>query len=354
MDRIRKLLCCLLALTLSLQMSAAAYSSAAFQDVDESSPWYEGVCYAYEQGIVDGIGSNLFAPDSLLTVQQWATMLCRALENPLEVDSGKTVVERCYAKGWISVNALLEPDMTFCRGALYQSAFCAAGLDIYSYELYPNGTTLSSWDNCLRVAQELGICSSEAVVQEQVTRGEAVQLLYLLMTQDLSVTVPPILVKLTIQNDNELHLDPYLLVLHQIPESILSKFQDLGWKIVLDCEYLDELSDALGFACSGATNYQQKTIYLSEAGAVLHEMGHFVNSAIHFPYEVRKLYGLEAEAAAKVLGNYSTTNSQEYFAEYFAYWVSFRGNNRKMAALEKASPNTYLYFTELEANDWRP
>ena len=39
-------------------------------------------------------------------------------------------------------------------------------------------------------------------------------------------------------------------------------------------------------SCIGATNYSQKTIYLSDASATLHEFGHFLDWRLGFPVAV--------------------------------------------------------------------
>lgn len=60
------------------------------------------------------------------------------------------------------------------------------------------------------------------------------------------------------------------------------------------------------------------------------------------------LYAEEAEAASAVLGDYASTNSREYFAEFFEYWIDWAGDTMRLGALEKAAPETYAYFRTLE------
>lgn len=62
--------------------------------------------------------------DDPVTVRQWAAMLCGAsLDTPVE--SG--CVDEAYRRGWLPVTAVAVPESGLCRGALYQSAFAAAG-----------------------------------------------------------------------------------------------------------------------------------------------------------------------------------------------------------------------------------
>jgi hypothetical protein len=54
---------------------------------------------------------------------------------------------------------------------------------------------------------------------------------------------------------------------------------------VIGTEYLTELSRKLGVNCIGAAVYTEKWIYVSEASAVLHEFGHFLDCTMGFPHE---------------------------------------------------------------------
>ena len=46
-------------------------------------------------------------------------------------------------------------------------------------------------------------------------------------------------------------------------------------------------------------------------------------------------------------------NEREYFADCFVYWLTYRDNSKKMAALCSAAPRTYAYFFMREENDWQ-
>ena len=54
----------------------------------------------------------------------------------------------------------------------------------------------------------------------------------------------------------------------------------------------------------------------------------------------------------KVMRDYSATNCNEYFADYFRYWLENQGNSEKMEKLRAVSPKTFAYFTVLAGNDW--
>lgn len=342
----------LLAFTLIVPASAAEYS---FSDVPADSPWYESVAYIAERGITIGTGEGRYSPDAPITTRQWAVMLCRAYERTdvLAGDSGNfgsTCLAEAYRCGWLSMEAMTNPDTQMCRGALYQSAFAAIGLPVYDYILYPDGETLTDYENCLRIGTELGLCPEGTEPTEIITRGEVAALLYAVLTQEYHVDEPPILSEFPIQNNTGVNMNDYLLALREVPMPVLQKFEAKGWTYKVDFEYMAALSQKLGMSCIGATSYADKTIYVSSAKATLHEFGHFIDSIVNDSAEWDRLY--QAEASESILRDYAKTNSREYFADCFAYWVSYSGNEKHMESFQNTAPQTYAYMEMLATSNW--
>lgn len=337
-------------------LTVPAFAAERFQDVDASSPWYEGINFAAEQGISVGTGNGNFSPNQNISVRQWSAMVCRALGKQVEVPEGKafdlSCVERGYREGWIPITGMMDPDSAMCRASALESAFNACGIDLYSYELYEGGSKLCNWDNCMRVSKEYGICEPESKGNEVITRGEAVQILYQFMTTDIRIDEPPILGQMNIVNTDELPLDPYLLEIIRIPAPILEEFQKRGWSYHLDCEYIAKLSEELNMNCVGAANYAKKRITVAEPSATLHEFGHFLHQVVGFPSVLTQYYELEADAFVDIFREYSGTNVREFFADYFYYWMEHSQDTETMARLQAATPKTFAYFTELEAGGW--
>ena len=202
--------------------------------------------------------------DAPITVRQWAAMLCGAY---LDTPSESGCVAAAYRRGWLPVTAVTAPESGLCRGALYQSAFAAAGLHVYDSTLYPGGEALSAYENCLRVGAELGLCPVGAESMELVTWDEAAALLDALLTRDFQVSEPPMLTEFPIQNPDEVNLNDYLLELRRVPESILRAFADSGWTYAVDFQHLAGLTRRYGTSCTGAADYDKKHIYVSEARA---------------------------------------------------------------------------------------
>ena len=131
---------------------------------------------------------------------------------------------------------------------------------------------------------------------------------------------------------------------------MLAAFNAAGWTYRIDFDYISELSKQLNMSCIGATDYSQKTIYLSEASATLHEFGHFLDWMLGFPAEHEQLYLAEAQNSG--LRDYAKTNAREYFADSFDYWITHGSNSEMMEHLRKNAPQTWAYFEALEKINW--
>ena len=337
---------CTLVLALILPTAASAVCTR-FDDVPETADCYESVIYLAEHEITQGTGNGCFSPDAPVTVRQWAMMLCRAYEVKVEgsswSDLSQSAVEQAYRKGWLNETALSAPSIQLCRGALLKSAFAAAKIPIYDSALYAGGVSLPNHENCIRIGKELRLCDEEDDANEIVTRRDAAMLLHAILTRAFTVEAPPAPVALV--NAAGVNINDYLLALRQVPEPVLATFNAAGWTYCIDFDYMGGLSKKLNMSCIGATSYGQKTIYISEASATLHEFGHFLDWMLGFPAEHEQLF--RAEAAAAPLRDYAKTNAREYFADCFAYWVKYAENANAISLLQECAPMTYRYMEDL-------
>lgn len=343
---------CILVLALILPTAASA-ACTGFDDVPETAGCYESVMYLAEHEITQGTGNGCFSPDAPMTVRQWAMMLCRAYEVKVEgsswSDLSQSAMEQSYRKGWLNETALSAPNIQLCRGALLKSAFAAAKIPVYDSVLYAGGMSLPDHENCIRIGKELQLCGEEDDANEIVTRRDAAMLLHAILTRAFTVETPPAPVALV--NAAGVNINDYLLALRQMPEPMLAAFNAAGWTYRIDFDYISELSKQLNMNCIGATNYSQKTIYISEASATLHEFGHFLDWMLGFPAEHEQLYLAEAQNSG--LRDYAKTNAREYFADCFDYWITHGSNSEMMEHLRKNTPQTWAYFEALEKNNWR-
>ena len=84
-----------------------------FSDVTESDWFYDAVTYAYENGLMDGVGMGLFAPNSETTRAQLVTILHRLAGQPAPSgDSGFSDVETgtwyTDAVAWAAQNGIVN------------------------------------------------------------------------------------------------------------------------------------------------------------------------------------------------------------------------------------------------------
>ena len=336
----------LLALVWLLPNSASA-ACKGFVDVPEFADCYESVMYLAGHEITRGTGDNTFSPDAPITTGQWATMLCRAYSAEAKGSSwsglSRSAVEQSYRKGWLNETSISAPNPQLCRGALYRSAFAAAKIPIYDSVPYAGGVSLPDHENCIRIGKKLQLCGEEDDANEIVTRRDAAMLLHAILTRAFTVTAPE--APVTLVNAAGVNVNDFLLELRKLPEQVLDAFNAAGWTYCIDFDYMGGLSKKLNMSCIGATNYSQKTIYISEASATLHEFGHFLDWTLGFPAEHEQLF--RAEAAAAPLRNYAKTNVREYFADCFAYWVKYAGNTNAISLLQECAPMTYRYMEDL-------
>ena len=340
------LVVCTLVLALILPTAASA-ACTGFDDVPETADCYESVMYLAEHEITQGTGNGCFSPDAPVTVRQWVMMLCRAYDVKIEGSSwgdlSQSAVEQSYRKGWLNETALSAPNIQLCRGALLKSAFAAAKIPVYDSVLYTGGVSLPDYENCIRIGKELQLCGEEDDANEIVTRRDAAMLLHAILTRAFAVTAPA--APVTLVNAAGVNINDYLVALRQVPEPMLAAFNAAGWTYRIDFDYISDLSKQLNMSCIGATNYSQKTIYLSEASATLHEFGHFLDWTLGFPAEHEQLYLAEAQNSG--LRNYAKTNAREYFADSFAYWVKYAENANAISLLQECAPMTYRYMEDL-------
>ena len=339
---------CTFVLALILPTAASA-ACAGFDDVPESADCYESVMYLAEHEITRGTGNNTFSPDTPITTSQWAIMLCRGYGVETNGSSwselSRSAAAQSYRKGWLSETAISIPNTQLCRGALYKSAFAAAQIPVYDSVLYEGGVALSDYENFIRIGKELQLCGKEDNANEIVTRGEAAKLLHAILTRTFTVEAPA--APVTLVNAAGVNANDFLLELWKVPKPILDAFNAAGWTYRIDFDYMGALSDHLNMSCIGATNYSQKTIYISEASATLHEFGHFLDGRMGFPTEHERLYLAEAQNSG--LRDYAKTNAREYFADCFDYYITYGGNSEMLERLRKNAPQTCTYMDKLVA-----
>ena len=353
--KIPSMIIVLLALCMTLSMSALAVEAPVFQDVSTDSPWYDSILYAVENGITSGTGNGHFSPDQNITARQWAVMICRAYNKEVkaapDAPFGAAEMKLGFDEGWLDISAMVSPDSVMCRRYTYESIFRVERIPVFSSNLYaaeeqPNENAY------VRVAKKNGMCESTVDALDLITRGEAIHIIHLMLTKEIRVDTPSLVQMVNLVNvDNTLALNDFLLEINKIPEAILYAFQADGWSYRIDSKFVNDFSNRKGEKYAGCCSYMDKSIYVKYSYATIHEFGHYYHHIID-EGNFDEIYRKEAAAASVVLGDYAATNKSEYFAETFEYWINWFGNGTKMNALKKAAPETYGFFQKLAMNNW--
>ena len=149
------------------------------------------------------------------------------------------------------------------------------------------------------------------------------------------------------------YIPDYSNELKDVPREIIQSFISNKWTFDIwsDSERFS-VENVDYYMYGGATDYNQKTIWVNDKNSIIHEFGHYLDSALYFPDNHNYIYEIDSENASKIIGNYAKTNSHEYFAAYFAYWIKNQNDDKAMIELQKATPTTYEYFSELEQDCW--
>lgn len=271
--------------TASLTNSTLAYASDnRFTDVDRSSKFSECISYLADKGIMSGTAPGKFSPDSYITVKQFAVAMCRAYGietagNTWE-EVSRDALMKAYEKGWVSSGVFYADNMNLCRESALESTLIAAKVPVYSSALYDNQDTAFSSD-IMRTAANLGLCSSTASPSDLVTRGEAGYFIYKTLTEKYTVDAPKPPVNMV--NSANVNANDYLLKLKGLPEEVIKDFNEQGWTFKIDFDYPAQLGRERGLSCIGVTSYSKKAIFVSDASAIWHEFGHYIEGRLTFP-----------------------------------------------------------------------
>lgn len=336
----------------------AAEGSAAFSDVTQSSPYYEAVQYAYEQGITCGTGNGQFQPDAHITLPQFCAMYMRYAEMPedspaLEADWAGYTMRQAVSNSLVSEAEAgnLSCDWVYVLEKLLEWE----NLPAYSQTLWGDKTEylgLSVPDaNTICSAKVYGLLDGIGVDDWDSTpsRGETVQLFYNLETSDSKDIVPDIVAFFPVDFDNVgiRNINDTYSTLMEVPSYYLEKFKDKGWTFHITTKRIHEIPGFEEYTTAvGITTYSEKKIYVyaPSTSTIRHEFGHFAEKVAvneSFPTEI---YEAEKAGIIELAGEYSETSSSEAFACVFAYFCKYIDDDVKMAEFATKCPLTYDFL----------
>lgn len=363
------------AILLALFMGTVAQTSAAgavsFSDVSEQTAYYNDICWAAEQGIVTGDNGN-FKPEQKVTVQQFFTMLSRAIPERQEAqdaafDAPKGSMlyhlRRAIHQGWTdSIGTLVElsKDSALNAGCAWNAALMAAGTQVYSGALLGEAANPST--DGMRAAKALNLAGKDADASKRLTRAEAVHLIRAAVENTKVLPEPDIVkeMKNAVQNVQQNDVNSVYADLMRIPEPIRKAFRQDGWIIRFDPDAVQAYSEKSGITnINGMTEYQDKTIYLANVKSLLHELGHYYQEKLKSSGMDQNVYAAfdtirQKETASAAI--YETGNQQdgkEFFADAFRFYVLYGRTQAELSSKESSgSSESQRYFDHLKETGW--
>ena len=101
-----------LALTAIPAIALSGRGAIPFSDVDDTQWYYQAVCYAYENGLMNGTGDTAFSPDEVTSRGMVVTLLHRLEGEPTAGAAPFTdVAEQAYYKqavAWATENQIVD------------------------------------------------------------------------------------------------------------------------------------------------------------------------------------------------------------------------------------------------------
>jgi len=155
--------------------------SSPFADVSESHPSYTAILWAVQQGITKGISDNHFAPESLATRGQIITFLWRMADAPQPGENPlfPNIPETAYyyeALCWAAEQGMVDPSADFDPNA----SCTQADMLTFLFHLYQTDSESADYSSAVQWALDCGILPDfdQFIPDAPCTRGEAVSLLY--------------------------------------------------------------------------------------------------------------------------------------------------------------------------------
>ena len=363
------------AILLALFMGTVAQTSAAravsFSDVSEQTAYYNDICWAAEQGIVTGDNGN-FKPEQKVTVQQFFTMLSRAIperqeaqDAALDAPKGSMLyhLRRAIHQGWTdSLGTLVElsKDSALNAGCAWNAALMATGTQVYSGALLGEAANPSA--DGMRAAKALNLAGKDADASKRLTRAEAVHLIRAAVENTKVLPEPDIVkeMKNAVQNVQQNDVSSVYADLMRIPEPIRKAFRQDGWIIRFDPDAVQAYSEKSGITnINGMTEYQDKTIYLASVKSLLHELGHYYQEKLKSSGMDKNVYALfdairlQETASAAIYETGDQQDGKEFFADAFRFYVLYGRTQAELSGKESpGSSESQRYFDHLKETGW--
>lgn len=354
-------LCCTQLTVVASAQSTADSPQQSYSDVLPTSPHYEAVEYLTDIGVTSGVGTGQFAPDKIITFNEFIVMLMKTMQ-PDAVAREFVGAHWCRQSLWAAIDAgvLSGPQSEryqkngITRMEAWHLICLASDFNPYPAWCYTQQAPTLDTEADLKYAMvSTGLYDELPDASQGMTRGEAATLLYRIATDDyIPQQVPDLVEKTNMQMlsptcwrmRNEAIYDLAIL-----PQKYVDEFQRLGWSITIGTdmeEYEADFPTAIGLTA-------EKRILLSNKlgdhygnHTLIHEMGHFIMRVTGLSIMLHDIKTLEEDGLASITGSYCKTNIQEYFAEAFRYVLLYRNTEDKYIEIIRNAPLTAKFIEQ--------
>lgn len=331
----KKFISILLSASIMTASCMAINDDTAFTDISTNDWYYTDIVELQNSGYVYGYDNDMFMPNKEITLNELVLIVSR--QPKFEGYIRSTALKFAEQQGWLESN--YKADELITREEALHIILASTGISSWTEcDLKFSDTSNIADEYIVDFCAGVGlgiICGYNNMLhpKENITRAEVCALFNRALKCGCDIYAPEELRELGIEYDERdtswLSWN-YRQAIKNIPNGLLCKFIDDGWKIVFTNnigKYYPEYSDA-----SGLTSYSNKTIYIETSGSywlsnettIYHEFGHFLMSTMgeDFKIRVEKVKELEQNTLAKSVGrSYCKTNVKEYFAEAFKYYI---------------------------------
>lgn len=354
-------ICCTQLTVVASAQSARDSLQQSYSDVSTTSPYYEAVEYLTDAGVTSGVGAGQFAPDKIITFNEFIVMLMKTMQ-PDAVAHESAGTHWCAQSLWAAINAGVlsgpESGQLQRNGLTRMDAWhliCrASDFNPYPAWCYTQQAPTLDVDADIEYAMvSTGLYKELPDVSQGMPRGEAANLLYRIATSDyIPQQTPDLVIKTNMQMlsptcwrmRNEAIYDLAIL-----PQKYVEEFQRLGWSITLGSdmeEYDEDFPLAIGLTTEKRILLSNKLGDHYGSHTLIHEMGHFVARVTGLTVMLSDIKTLEEDGLASVTGSYCKTNKQEYFAEAFRYVLLYRNVEDEYVEIVRNAPLTVKFIEQ--------
>lgn len=319
-----------------------------FNDVPYSHRYAEAIYEANNLRWVNGTGNNNFAPEKESSMKEFIMVLSRAmygtgihLENALSFGTND---------GWLDAFSVSTPEKLnkkIRREQMYQSIFNAT--DTLCYGAANSYLHSAATDTAIST----GLCPINSKSTGYVTRGEMANAIFRVVTNSgFELNYPEHYRLMNLYVANNQYIDEASKTIYtgyQIPIMLWREFFKNGGRVVIGDSVLSEYEQTHNTLITDLYTSGDRTIHLYSYFSLCHEMGHFVYYNWNLSHKMQTIYQKEKDAAKSLLGNYSSKNPSEMFAESFETYIRDPKSRTKM---QKQLPLTYALLDNIAKTNW--